>query len=105
MSRRTALRGLLGGAAAVVALPTLEAMLNSSGTALADGGAIPRRLVTWFFGNGVRLNRWVPQGYGANYPLSDELLPLANVKEYVSVLSGFDNGSGIALVEVYDAEL
>jgi hypothetical protein len=102
MSRRTALRGLLGGAAAVVALPTLEAMLNSSGTALADGGAIPRRLVTWFFGNGVRLNRWVPQGYGANYPLSDALLPLANVKEYVSVLSGFDNFGAVVQFGHYE---
>lgn len=91
MSRRTALRGLLGGAAAAVALPTLEAMLNSHGTALADGTGIPQRLVTWFFGNGVRLNRWVPQGEGVDYPLSDELMPLAKVKEYVNVMTGFDN--------------
>jgi hypothetical protein len=92
MSRRAMLRGALGGAAALVALPTLEAMLSSHGTALADGTPLPRRLVTWLFGNGVRLNRWVPQGIGADYPLSDELLPLANVREYVSVLSGFKSG-------------
>lgn len=92
LSRRTMLRGVLGGAAALVALPALEAMLGSHGDALADGSPLPRRLVTWGFGNGVRLNRWVPQGVGAGYPLSDELSPLANVKSYVSVLSGFVNG-------------
>lgn len=91
MSRRTALRGLLGGAAAVVALPTLEAMLNSHGTAMADGTALPKRFVTWFFGNGVRLNKWVPQGEGPSYPLSEELAPLAKVKDYLNVMTGFDN--------------
>lgn len=94
MSRRAMLTGLLGGVGAVVALPTLEAMLNSHGTALADGKPLPRRLMTWFFGNGARLDRWVPQGQGPNYPLSDELMPFESLRKYVSVLSGFENKGG-----------
>ena len=40
LSRRTVLRGLLGGAAVGVGLPLLEAMLNANGTALADGDSV-----------------------------------------------------------------
>jgi hypothetical protein len=74
-----------------VALPTLEAMLDSSGTRLASGAPLPQRFMTYFFGNGVRLDRWVPSAQGPDYPLSEELAPIANVKDYCSVLSGFDN--------------
>jgi len=96
ISRRTMLRGMFGGTAVVVGLPILDAMLDSHGTAFADTSPIPIRLVTWFFGNGVVLNRWIPGGIrtpakGANYPLSEELGPLVNVKDYVSVASGFHN--------------
>lgn len=94
--RRTLLRGLVGGAVASVGLPTLEAMLNSNGTAFADGSAIPVRLILWCFGNGVVLNRWVPGGIrtpvlGKDYPLPETLVPFANVKDYLSICSGFDN--------------
>lgn len=102
INRRHMLKGLVAGGIASVGLPTLEAMLNSNGTALADGGPLPVRLVTWFFGNGVVLNRWVPGGIktpvtGANYPMPSELQPLAGVKEYLSVASGFDNKSKYAI--------
>ncbi|HZO16943.1 MAG TPA: hypothetical protein VFB62_26885, partial [Polyangiaceae bacterium] len=60
LPRRTLLRGVVGGAAAALALPTLEAMLNDNGDALARGGELPRRLLTWVFGNGCRLDHWVP---------------------------------------------
>jgi Protein of unknown function (DUF1552) len=96
LPRRTVLRGLVGGAAAAVGLPTLEAMLNSNGTAFADGSPIPVRLITWCFGNGVILNRWVPGGIrtpvkGPNYPLPEQLSPFSDVKDYLSICSGFDN--------------
>jgi hypothetical protein len=52
LSRRTVLRGMMGGAIAAVALPTLEAMLDSSGTRLASGAPLPQRFMTYFFGNG-----------------------------------------------------
>lgn len=94
LSRRTLLRGLIGSAAVAVALPPLEAMLNTHGTALADGTPLPRRFMTWFFGNGVRLDRWTPSSQGTDYELTEELAPLASVKEYLSVLSGFNNRAG-----------
>jgi len=88
------LRGMLGSAAVALALPPLEAMLNAHGTALANGDPLPRRFMTWFFGNGVRLPQWTPQGLGSGYELTEELAPLANVKDYCSILSGFDNKAG-----------
>jgi hypothetical protein len=92
ISRRTLLRG----AGAAVGLPVLQAMLNSHGTALAQGAPLPKRFAVWFFGNGVRLDRWVPKQTGANWQLSEELAPLVDasrgidVKRYVNVVSGYN---------------
>ncbi len=88
MNRRQMLRGLLGGAAVTVALPTFDAMLGSAGDVLADGTPLPKRFGIFFWGNGVRLAQWNPSAAGSDYPLSDALKPLAGVKEYVSVVSG-----------------
>ena len=67
LSRRTMLRGAIGGTSVALALPMLDAMLNSNGTALAAGGPLPRRLVTWFFGNGVALNDVTNPGAGLRW--------------------------------------
>lgn len=91
LARRTFLRGMTGAASAVVALPLLEAMLNTHGTALADGTALPTRFMSWFFGNGVLLPRFEPVAAGADYPLSEELAPLSEVRDYVTVLTGLEN--------------
>jgi hypothetical protein len=96
IDRRTMLRGLAQGAAVLVGIPLLDAMLGNHGDAFADGSPIPVRMITWCFGNGILLNRWVPGGIrtpvtGENYPLSEELAPLVNVQEYVTVASGFHN--------------
>src|SRR5687767_7239089 len=88
LERRTVLRGLLGGAAVSVALPTLESMLNGNGTALAAGGKLPRRMGVFFWGNGIRHKFWVPAQRGARWNLSDELEPLAPVKKYINVVTG-----------------
>lgn len=94
LSRRAVLRGILaGGAATTLGLPMMEVMLNSNGTALADGNPIPQRFVTWFFGNGFLLKRFVPAATGPNYPLSEQLQPIAPVQEYCNVLTGFNNRS------------
>jgi hypothetical protein len=99
LSRRTMLRGAVGGTSVALALPLLDAMLNSNGTALAAGEPIPRRLVTWFFGNGVALVdvgnpgaglRWGPAEQGPGYPLTPQLAGLEGVQEYCSILTGFD---------------
>jgi hypothetical protein len=94
LSRRTMLRGMASGAAATLALPVLDAMLNEHGTALAQGTPLPKRFGVFFWGNGVRLARWNPKATGAGYELSEELAGLAKVKEYVSVVSGMDIKTG-----------
>jgi hypothetical protein len=90
IDRRTVLRGAIGGVAVGFALPPLEAMFNSNGTAYADGEAIPTRLGIFFWGNGIKPDRWVPTGTGAGWIPSPSLAPLATlgVKEYVNVVSG-----------------
>jgi uncharacterized protein DUF1552 len=85
---RLSRRDVLRGAGALVALPTLEAMLGSGGVAYADGTPLPLRFGIFFFGNGVIRSRWVPAQVGATWSLSEELSPLANVKDYVNVASG-----------------
>jgi hypothetical protein len=91
LGRRTLLRGALAGGLVAVGLPTLEAMLDDHGTRLASGAELPRRLLTWLFGNGCRLEHWVPATQGPDYALTAELAPLANVKGACSVLTGFRN--------------
>ncbi len=115
LSRRALLRGVVGSTAVAMGLPLLDAMLNDNATAHADGTPLPVRFMSWFFGNGVRLDRWVPSpALGGNDPdgdnpqfeaglktgdawsLSPELAPLANVKDYLSVLTGLNNRAGSA---------
>lgn len=90
LDRRTLLRGLLGGAAVGLALPTLEIFLNPHGEALAAGDSFPKRFGVWFWGNGVGPNpdNWVPKGTGADWTLSPIMMPLAPVKEHLTVVSG-----------------
>src|SRR5688572_20420331 len=92
ISRRTVLRGMLAGGAAIsVPLPRLAGMLNGNGTAYAQGAPLPVRFGTWFFGNGIIPDRWIPSatGRGGAWQLSEQLEPLAQVKPWLSVLTGF----------------
>lgn len=53
VTRRSVLRGALGGLSAGVSLPFLDAFLNENGTALAATGApLPVRFGTWYWGLG-----------------------------------------------------
>ena len=88
LNRRTVLRGLLGGAAAGIALPALDCMLNGNGTALAQGQPLPTRFGVWFWGNGVRPEHWVPDGVGLGWSPREELAPLQRVRDYVSPVTG-----------------
>jgi hypothetical protein len=96
LNRRTLLRGTLGGVAISVGLPPLEAMFNGNGTAYAQGVALPKRLGIFFWGNGVKLDRWVPTNTGAGWTPSPSLQPFAaaGVKEYVNVVTGMNIKSG-----------
>jgi hypothetical protein len=95
LHRRTVLRGLLAtGAAVTIPLPLLEIMLNQNGTALAQSATpLSPLYVTWFFGNGSLPGRWKPTatGSGAEWQLSPQLQPLAEVKSHLTVVSGLEN--------------
>lgn len=87
-SRRRFLRGILGGAAVGVGLPWLEFMAHPAQARAAGTDAFPRRFVLFFWGNGMLPDRWVPTGTGTDYTLSEQLQPLASIREHVTVVSG-----------------
>ena len=88
LDRRTLLRGVLGGAAVSIALPPLEAMMNGNGTAWAGGEAFPKRFGVYFWGNGVLPDRWNPTGEGTTWTPSPILMPLASLRDRLTVVSG-----------------
>lgn len=97
VSRRTLLRGLLGGAVVSVGLPPLEAFLDAHGErylpdAWAAGGddGFPRRFGLFYWGNGMLPDRWTPKGEGKGdaWSLSDQLAPLLPLKSKISVVTG-----------------
>lgn len=97
IGRRTVLRGMLGGAAVGVALPTLEIAMNESGTAYADGGGFPCRYLTWFWGNGVHREGWTPPAAPAVTDLTDEAyewmpltMPLVEHAAKMALVTGFN---------------
>ncbi len=93
-NRRSMLRGVLGGAAVGVGLPALDAFLNGNGTAWADGAKFADRFGTYFWGLGLTDTpaggtRWVPKTIGSGYEITPELESIADLKDKVSVFSGF----------------
>ena len=94
MNRRTMLRGVVGGTVVGLALPTLECMLNGNGTAYAAGEPLAKRFGVFFWGNGVRASQWRPAATGAAYQLSPNLMPLAEFKNQLHVISGLDIKTG-----------
>jgi hypothetical protein len=104
LERRALLRGALaGGALVTLPLPRLSAMLNGNGTAYAQGAPLRRTFGVWFFGNGVIPNRWIPQRDGVDFPLSDQLAPLAKVKTKLTVVSGMQLKTGRMSAHSYGA--
>jgi hypothetical protein len=83
---------LVGGASVVLPLPRLLGMLDANGTAYADGTPLQPRFLTWFFGNGIDPTLWVPEATGAgdSWQLSPHLQPLADLKSWLSVISGLE---------------
>ena len=88
ITRRTVLRGMLGGTAVSFGLPPLEAMFDANGTAYAQGAPLPKRLGIFFFGDGVKHDRWNPTETGPGWTPSIELAPLMPVKDYISIITG-----------------
>lgn len=92
LSRRAVLRGtLITGASVAVPLPIFELLLDGNGTAFAAGQPLPKRFATWFFGNGILPPLWNPATVGRDFPLSEQLMPLAELKDWLTVVTGLVN--------------
>ncbi len=91
LSRRTMLRGLAGASSIAIGLPLLDAMLDDHGEALAGGEPLPRCFVSWLGANGFLLDRFEPAQTGPSWELSSELAPLAPVKSWLNLCTGFTN--------------
>ncbi len=96
LGRRRFLRGTLAGGVAInLGLPLLESMVDTNGTALADGGPIPRRFGTFYWGGGVRPSAWIPTSTGTSFALPASLRPFQDVdpalRSYVTLLTGFNH--------------
>jgi hypothetical protein len=85
--RRTFLRG----AGTMLALPLLDAMIPALRADRLTAAAPVRRLGFVFYTLGVNEAKWRPTGEGANYQLSEALMPLAPHKDKFVVLSGLSS--------------
>ncbi|MBR58799.1 MAG: hypothetical protein CMH54_12365 [Myxococcales bacterium] len=96
LSRRTVLKGILGGTVVSLGLPALEIFLNSHGSAFAEDGpavtGFPRRFGLFFWGNGVLPDRWVPTGEGTEWEASEQLQPVYHLKDVITIVSGMRLG-------------
>jgi len=82
---------MLGGTAVTVGLPLLEAMLNTNGDAYAGGAALPVRFMSYYWADGVNIARFEPAQTGAVWALSEQMMPLSPVKDYINVCTGLRN--------------
>lgn len=104
LHRRTLLRGLFQGSAAMMALPLLDCFLDGNGTALADGTPIPTRFGTFFWGCGLTKQLFLPKetaaqaqgetraAYLARLAAYEDMPQLASLKPYkakFNLLSGY----------------
>lgn len=91
LSRRTALKGVLGSAAVTVGLPLLDCFLDVNGAALAATGApVPTRFGTWFWGLGVNPDRWYPGAPGPDYELKPELEAIGAFRHKINIFGNFN---------------
>src|SRR5690242_16397048 len=82
LHRRTLLRGMFQGSAAVMGVPFLDCFLDGKGRALAATGQhLPTRFSTFFFGLGLTTKLWVPEKAGLDYDITTQLKPLEPFKK------------------------
>ena len=79
-SRRRFLRGVVAGSLVSLALPRLRAH--------AACGVLPKRFGLFFWGNGMLPELWTPTGEGADFTLSEQLMPLAGHQGKICVVTG-----------------
>lgn len=82
-------RSFLRGAGATLALPFLDAMRPLM--AAGSSAQLPIRIALLYMPNGVRADRWTPEGDGSRFKLSPILSPLEKHREDLLVLTGLQN--------------
>ncbi len=90
MPRRTVLRGMFRGSVITLGLPTLNAMLNSNGTAYAQtGNPTGTYFGTFHWAHGAHRGLFFPRAVGAGgaWSLNEEMMPLSGFKDYLSIAS------------------
>ncbi len=87
LTRRSVLRGIVGGTAVNIALPMLNCFLNDNGTALASGAPLPVRFGTWGWGLGMNTGIFVPKKYGTDFDLPEEISALAPVRQHINLIT------------------
>jgi hypothetical protein len=95
LDRRTFLRGT----GVAIALPTLEAMLDSKGRVFGSrearaASAMPPRLITFHFPHGVIRKYWEPSATGTGYPMSPSLMALEPFRNDINIVTGLSNPTG-----------
>ncbi|MBX3739503.1 MAG: DUF1552 domain-containing protein [Akkermansiaceae bacterium] len=85
LHRRTFLKGI----GATLALPALEAMRPVM--AAGASGSHPIRMAMLYMPNGVRPDRWTPEGSGDKFKLSPILSPLEAHRNDLLVMTGLQN--------------
>jgi len=89
--KHIARRTFLKSAAATVSLPLLEAMVPA-GTALAQTAASPvPRMGFFYFPHGAVMDNWTPDTTGSDFELKSILAPLADHKNYLTIVSNLEN--------------
>ncbi|MCP5531987.1 MAG: DUF1552 domain-containing protein [Akkermansiaceae bacterium] len=82
-------RSFLRGAGATLALPFLDAMRPLM--AAGSSARMPVRIALLYMPNGVRPDRWTPDGDGSRFKLSPILSPLEKHRDDLLVLTGLQN--------------
>ena len=89
VSRRTLLRGTMGGAAISVGLPFLDYFLNGNGNALAStGSALPPVFGTWLQKLGLNPGMWEPEIVGPNYENNVQLKIWDQFRDRINIFTG-----------------
>ncbi|MEM1294493.1 MAG: DUF1552 domain-containing protein [Verrucomicrobiota bacterium] len=88
-------RTLLRGAGACLALPFLEAMMPRGARAASTPEVIPR-MGTFYFGTGMNMRQFFPEGFGMEARMSRILKPLEGQRGNFTALSGtwLEHGGG-----------
>jgi hypothetical protein len=104
-------RSVLKAAGVTLGLPFLDAMVPA-GTALAQTAAVPKLRAAFFYlphgaimyntAHGPAMDRWTPNGSGADFKLSPILASLEPYKKYVSSFGNLENAATAGSVHVFN---